>query len=106
MTPDQEAILKQVLALQEKAGIKMRRIENVLTGDKDFKIEGLVDKVDKFITASNAGAKCFHHEKELADMKASVQTLKDDKNRIIGGAWVGGGILGFFAAIFQKWISG
>lgn len=75
MSPDQEKILKNI-------DMRMRRVENVLVGDKDFKIHGLVDKV------------AYHGQK--------IQEFDKDKTKVIAGATVLGTIFGFLSGFIHK----
>ena len=78
MSPDQEKILMNI-------DMRMRRIENVLVGDKDFKIHGIVDKVD------------YHAKK--------IQEFDKDKTKVIAGATVLGTIFGFLSSVLHKFIT-
>jgi hypothetical protein len=74
--------LKEIKNMLEKLDMRSRRIENVLTGDKDFKIQGMVDKVD------------YHSEK--------IKEFETDKVKIVTATTILAAIAGFLSSLFHK----
>lgn len=72
-------VLRQLI---EKVDMRTRRIETLLIGDEEFKIRGLVDKVN------------FHNLK--------VKEYEIDKVKVLTGATIISAVIGFLSTFFHK----
>lgn len=79
MSSEEARELKQII---EKVDMRTRRIETLLIGDSDFKIRGLVDRVNG------------HSEK--------IKEFDKDKTKVVTAATILGAIAGALSTLFHK----